>query len=95
MNALRVWGGGVYEQDIFYTLCDMYGIMVKPCHITSSACNMHWKRSRCDWFCYSVSLMSDMAGLYVCLCVVPNREGIYTDSEDGGYTAGLHNMLYL
>lgn len=28
MNALRVWGGGVYEQGIFYSLCDMYGIMV-------------------------------------------------------------------
>uniref|UniRef100_A0A8C1XD14 Beta-mannosidase n=1 Tax=Cyprinus carpio TaxID=7962 RepID=A0A8C1XD14_CYPCA len=28
MNALRVWGGGVYEQDIFYSLCDMYGIMI-------------------------------------------------------------------
>ncbi|XP_056124978.1 beta-mannosidase isoform X2 [Rhinichthys klamathensis goyatoka] len=27
MNALRVWGGGVYEQGIFYSLCDMYGIM--------------------------------------------------------------------
>lgn len=48
MNALRVWGGGVYEQDVFYTLCDMYGIMVKPCHMTSSACNMLWMHSRCD-----------------------------------------------
>uniref|UniRef100_A0AAV2JHA9 Beta-mannosidase n=1 Tax=Knipowitschia caucasica TaxID=637954 RepID=A0AAV2JHA9_KNICA len=28
MNALRVWGGGVYEQDLFYTLCDQKGIMV-------------------------------------------------------------------
>ncbi|XP_056327146.1 beta-mannosidase isoform X2 [Danio aesculapii] len=28
MNALRVWGGGVYEQDFFYNLCDMYGIMI-------------------------------------------------------------------
>nr|XP_055026056.1 beta-mannosidase [Misgurnus anguillicaudatus] len=28
MNALRVWGGGVYEQDVFYSLCDMYGIMI-------------------------------------------------------------------
>ncbi|KAK7148762.1 hypothetical protein R3I93_012947 [Phoxinus phoxinus] len=28
MNALRVWGGGVYEQGIFYSLCDMYGIMI-------------------------------------------------------------------
>lgn len=28
MNALRVWGGGVYEQDLFYSLCDQMGIMV-------------------------------------------------------------------
>ena len=27
-NTLRVWGGGIYEKDTFYNLCDKYGIMI-------------------------------------------------------------------
>ncbi|KAB0368277.1 hypothetical protein FD755_020043 [Muntiacus reevesi] len=41
MNALRVWGGGIYEQDEFYKLCDELGIMgdqTRP-FITSSPTN--------------------------------------------------------
>jgi beta-mannosidase len=28
MNMLRIWGGGIYENEFFYNLCDQHGIMI-------------------------------------------------------------------
>lgn len=28
MNMLRVWGGGLYEWEFFYKLCDRLGILI-------------------------------------------------------------------
>ncbi len=27
-NMLRIWGGGIYEDDVFYELCDHYGVCI-------------------------------------------------------------------
>ncbi len=38
MNMLRIWGGGIYENDAFYELCDRYGILIW--HDMMFACGM-------------------------------------------------------
>ncbi|MEW6194072.1 MAG: glycoside hydrolase family 2 protein [Bacteroidota bacterium] len=39
MNILRIWGGGIYQDDQFYELCDKYGILLW--HDLMFACAMY------------------------------------------------------
>ncbi len=45
-NMLRIWGGGLYERDIFYDLCDRAGIMLW--HDFMFACSEYPDNQ--DWF---------------------------------------------
>lgn len=45
-TMLRIWGGGIYERDIFYEKCDEYGIMIW--HDFMFACAMY--PDNLEWF---------------------------------------------
>lgn len=49
IQLLRVWsGGGVPESDVFYSLCDKYGIMVWQDHSIANMQTPNWDRSVLD-----------------------------------------------
>ena len=58
-RMLRVWGGGIFEPDEFYALCDKYGILVTQDFLM--ACGSY--PENCDWFIDKLKLEARSAAL--------------------------------
>ena len=77
-NMLRVWGGGIYEKDIFYALCDQKGIMVWQDLMFACADlpenNESWVKNTCEEIEYQVKRLRNYTSL-VYWCVVTKKRG--------------------
>ncbi len=56
-NFLRVWGGGIFEQDAFYTACDRHGILVAQDFLM--ACGLYPEKE--EWFIDALRRESEYA----------------------------------
>uniref|UniRef100_A0A671DUE6 Beta-mannosidase n=1 Tax=Rhinolophus ferrumequinum TaxID=59479 RepID=A0A671DUE6_RHIFE len=86
MNTLRVWGGGIYEQDEFYELCDDLGIMVRrlkshPSIITWSGNNENEAALMMNWYHIDFSHMGTYIKDYVKLYVKNIRKVVLAEDK--------------
>ncbi len=56
-NCLRVWGGGVFEKDFFYSACDRYGFLV--IQDFQMACGYYPEKQ--DWFLRALEAETEQA----------------------------------
>lgn len=92
MNVLRVWGGGIYEQDLFYSLCDQLGIMVP---ILALYCKSTLCLFFVIWDLFLIHflvlyLIAGLARLHVCLCTISYRPRLYWVAARGGHSTGRY-----
>lgn len=61
LNMLRVWGGGIFESESFYYLCDKYGILVTQDFLM--ACGSYPEKEQ--WFIEKLQQEADYAVKYL------------------------------
>lgn len=80
MNTVRVWGGGIYEKDIFYDLCDRMGLMVWQDFMFACADipedNADFVRNALDDCTYNILRLRAHPSL-VCWCGGNEKTGTY------------------
>ncbi|MBQ4087171.1 MAG: hypothetical protein IJC78_02860 [Clostridia bacterium] len=59
MNMIRIWGGGIFEQDALYELCDRFGILVTQDFLM--ACGQYPEKE--EWFIKALNEEAKYAAL--------------------------------
>ncbi|MGE5315726.1 MAG: glycosyl hydrolase 2 galactose-binding domain-containing protein [Acidobacteriota bacterium] len=62
MNMLRIWGGGIFEEDSFYEMCDRYGILIWNDVISACALDPAEVQACCE--SYETDVTADMERYY-------------------------------
>jgi beta-mannosidase len=95
MNMLRVWGGGIYESETFYDLCDQLGVLVWQDFVF--ACSLY--PDHLDWFRDSVAREAQanvrrLRGRTCLACFCGNNECHQAWHEWGWKTRGDWDRFY-
>lgn len=61
LNTLRVWGGGIFENDHFYNACDKAGILVVQDFLM--ACGTYPEKE--EWFIKALNKEAEFAAIYL------------------------------
>jgi len=81
LNMIRIWGGGVFEEDIFYDICDRLGILVQQDFMM--ACGIYPDDE--EWFLEEMQQEAEFAVKKLC-----NHASLAWwngDNENAGYAS--------
>ncbi|XP_060649275.1 beta-mannosidase-like isoform X1 [Drosophila nasuta] len=91
MNMIRVWGGGLYESDTFYSLADSYGLLIwqdmaftkatYPVTDELMACMREEAAQNAQRLAYHASLSLIVTNNEIELYLVKNRSDFGTDAK--------------
>lgn len=81
-NALRVWGGGLYESDDFYDLCDERGIIVWQDFIGACANYPGWDDAFYRNYLTEITFQIRRLSRYASLCILSGNNEIDWQSRN-------------
>lgn len=88
MNMIRVWGGGIYENDAFYNYCDELGLLVWQDFMF--ACNPYpGNKAFLQNVCYEADEQLKRLRNHPCIALYCGNNEVHNGLEDWGWQTAL------